>query len=195
MDRSTAPIQVVFDSADPGVLAQFWAAVLSPRGYDIPGPPGDFADWPAFLAANGVPEEHWNDASAIEADGQPRIFFQRCRNRRRARTACTSTSWPVAAPRCRPRPNGSGSPWRCGAWKVLGPRPWARRPVSVCTGASCRIPRATSSASERLPRSGGQISTSIPKPGRASSSCSVPPPGQSAGQSAVGAVLTTPSAL
>ena len=42
-----------------------------------PRPPGDFADWPAFLAANGVPEERWNDASAIEADGHPRIFFQK----------------------------------------------------------------------------------------------------------------------
>ena len=77
MDRSTAPIQVVFDCADPGSLAPFWAAALSARGYAVPGPPGDFADWPAFLEANGVPEEHWNDASAIEADGQPRIFFQK----------------------------------------------------------------------------------------------------------------------
>ena len=31
----------------------------------------------SFLAANGVPEERWNDASAIEADGHPRIFFQK----------------------------------------------------------------------------------------------------------------------
>ncbi|MGL5817836.1 MAG: VOC family protein [Phycicoccus sp.] len=77
MDRSTAPIQVVFDAADPGALAEFWAAALAPRGYAIPGPPGDFADWPAFLAAQGVPEERWNDASAIESDGQPRIFFQK----------------------------------------------------------------------------------------------------------------------
>ncbi len=77
MDHSTAPIQVVFDSADPGALAQFWAEALAPRGYTIPGPPGDFADWPAFLSANGVTEEHWNDASAIEADAQPRIFFQK----------------------------------------------------------------------------------------------------------------------
>ncbi|GAA4406521.1 VOC family protein [Fodinibacter luteus] len=37
----------------------------------------DFAEWPAFLAANGVPEERWNDASAIEAEGQPCIFVQR----------------------------------------------------------------------------------------------------------------------
>lgn len=77
MDRSTAPIQVVIDTADPAALAAFWAAALAPRGYAIPAPPGDFADWPAFLAAQGVPEERWNDASALEADGQPRIFFQK----------------------------------------------------------------------------------------------------------------------
>ena len=77
MDRSTAPIQVVIDAADPGALAQFWAAALAPRGYAVPEPPGDFADWPAFLAAQGVPQERFNDASALEAPGQPRIFFQR----------------------------------------------------------------------------------------------------------------------
>lgn len=77
MDRSTHPIQVVIDALDPGALAQFWAGVLAPRGYAVPPPPGGFADWPEFLAAQGVPEERWNDASALEAEGQPRIFFQR----------------------------------------------------------------------------------------------------------------------
>lgn len=77
MDRSTHPIQVVIDAADPGALAQFWAGVLAPRGYALPAPPGGFADWPAFLAAQGVPEDRWNDASALEAEGQPRIFFQK----------------------------------------------------------------------------------------------------------------------
>ncbi|GAA4407822.1 VOC family protein [Fodinibacter luteus] len=77
MDRSADPIQVVIDAADPGALSAFWAQALAGRGYAVPGPPGDFADWPAFLAANGVPPQRWNDASAIEADGQPRIFFQR----------------------------------------------------------------------------------------------------------------------
>nr|WP_240917989.1 VOC family protein [Phycicoccus sp. HDW14] len=42
-----------------------------------PRPPGGFADWPAFLAAQGVPPERWNDASALESEGQPRILFQR----------------------------------------------------------------------------------------------------------------------
>ncbi|MFL6176612.1 MAG: VOC family protein [Ornithinibacter sp.] len=77
MDRSTAPIQVVIDAADPGALAEFWAAALAERGYAIPGPPGGFVDWPAFLAAHGIPQDRWNDASAIEADGHPRIFFQK----------------------------------------------------------------------------------------------------------------------
>lgn len=77
MDRSAAPIQVVFDASDPGALAEFWAYALDERGYAIAAPPGDFPDWPAFLAANGVAEERWNDASAIEAEGHPRIFFQK----------------------------------------------------------------------------------------------------------------------
>jgi hypothetical protein len=77
MDRSTAPIQVVFDATDPAALAEFWAGVLAPRGYAVPDPPGDFADWPAFLAAQGVPQERWNDASALESPGQPRLFFQK----------------------------------------------------------------------------------------------------------------------
>ncbi len=76
MDRSTAPVQVVIDCADPAALAGFWAAALAPRGYAVPGPPGGFADWPSFLAAQGVPEDRWNSASALEAEGQPRIFFQ-----------------------------------------------------------------------------------------------------------------------
>lgn len=77
MDRSTQPIQVVIDAHDPASLSAFWAAALADRGYAVPAPPGDFADWPAFLAAHGVPEQRWNDASAIEAQGHPRIFFQR----------------------------------------------------------------------------------------------------------------------
>ncbi len=77
MDRSTHPVQVVIDCADPAGLAGFWAAALEPRGYALPAPPGGFTDWPAFLAAQGVPEERWNDASALESAGHPRIFFQR----------------------------------------------------------------------------------------------------------------------
>ncbi len=69
-------VQVTFDCVDPGALADFWAAAL---GYELPAPPGDFATWPEFLTANGVPEEQWNRASAVEdPDGEgPRLFFQR----------------------------------------------------------------------------------------------------------------------
>jgi hypothetical protein len=68
-------VQVVVDCADPARLAEFWAAALA---YKIPDPPGDFATWPDFLRAQGVPEAEFNSASAVEdPDGVgPRIFFQ-----------------------------------------------------------------------------------------------------------------------
>ncbi|UNX54609.1 VOC family protein [Georgenia sp. TF02-10] len=73
------PVQIVIDAASPARLAEFWLAALENRGYVIPGPPGNFPDWPAFLAAQGVPEDRWDSASAIEdpAGAQPRIYFQR----------------------------------------------------------------------------------------------------------------------
>jgi hypothetical protein len=77
MDRSTHPVQIVIDCADPAALARFWAAALEDRGYAVPSPPGDVDDWPEFLASVGVPEERWNDASALESEGHPRLFFQR----------------------------------------------------------------------------------------------------------------------
>ena len=69
-------IQVTFDCADPAALAAFWAEVL---GYQVQGPPDGFDDWPAALAAFGVPPSEWNSRSAIvPADGSgPRLFFQR----------------------------------------------------------------------------------------------------------------------
>jgi catechol 2,3-dioxygenase-like lactoylglutathione lyase family enzyme len=69
-------VQVVIDCADPAKLSQFWAFAL---GYRIPDPPGDFATWPDFLRAQGVPESEFNSASAAEdPDGAgPRLFFQR----------------------------------------------------------------------------------------------------------------------
>ena len=70
------PIQVTFDCADPDRLATFWAAVL---GYKKQDPPAGYATWQAFLAAQGIPEEEWNSASAVvDPDGAgPRIYFQR----------------------------------------------------------------------------------------------------------------------
>ena len=70
------PIQVVFDCADPPVVARFWADAL---GYQLQGPPEPTAAWQAWLVEHGVPKERWNDASAIsDPDGHgPRIYFQR----------------------------------------------------------------------------------------------------------------------
>ena len=69
-------VQLVFDTADPDRQAHFWAAAL---GYQLQSPPDGFDSWEAFLRAQGVPEERWNEASAIvDPDGAgPRIFFQR----------------------------------------------------------------------------------------------------------------------
>ena len=67
--------QVAIDCQDPAKLGEFWAAAL---GYVVQPPPPGFADWPAFLAAQGVPEERWNSANAlVDPRGQgPRIFLQ-----------------------------------------------------------------------------------------------------------------------
>lgn len=69
-------VQVVFDCADPARVADFWRQALH---YELPAPPGPHATWPEFLAAEGVPEEQWNDASALEDPDKvgPRIFFQK----------------------------------------------------------------------------------------------------------------------
>jgi Glyoxalase-like domain len=69
-------IQVVIDCADPARQAEFWAEALH---YAIPAPPAEFASWDDWARAQGIPEERWNDASAIEdPDGSgPRVFLQR----------------------------------------------------------------------------------------------------------------------
>jgi len=70
------PIHVVFDCADPPVVARFWADALD---YQRQGPSEPTAAGQAWLVEHGVPEERWNDASAIiDPDGHgPRIYFQR----------------------------------------------------------------------------------------------------------------------
>jgi Glyoxalase-like domain len=70
------PIQVTFDCADPNRLATFWAQAL---GYKKQDPPEGFGSWQEFLTAQGVPQDQWNDFSAIvdPAGKGPRIFFQR----------------------------------------------------------------------------------------------------------------------
>jgi hypothetical protein len=71
-----ARFQVVFDSADPDRQSRFWAEALH---YRLPDPPDEFATWQDWARAQGIPEENWNDDSAIEDPSgmEPRFFFQR----------------------------------------------------------------------------------------------------------------------
>jgi catechol 2,3-dioxygenase-like lactoylglutathione lyase family enzyme len=68
-------VQIVFDCADPARLAAFWATAL---GYKVQDPPDGYGSWHEFLAAQGVPEDQWNSASAVvdPSGAGPRIFFQ-----------------------------------------------------------------------------------------------------------------------
>ncbi|MEW6223451.1 MAG: VOC family protein [Chloroflexota bacterium] len=69
-------LQIVFDCADPARQADFWAQAL---GFRIPSPPDGHEDWDTWARAQGIPEERWNDARALEdPDGmRPRLFFQK----------------------------------------------------------------------------------------------------------------------
>jgi hypothetical protein len=69
-------MQVTFDAADPATLAGFWKRVL---GYIEEPPPEGWVSWEDWARGQGIPEEHWNDQSAIvDPDGAgARIFFQR----------------------------------------------------------------------------------------------------------------------
>jgi hypothetical protein len=68
-------MQITFDCADPGALADFWAVVL---GYQKEPPPAGFDSWDDALRAWGVPEDQWNSRSAlVDPEGRrPRVFFQ-----------------------------------------------------------------------------------------------------------------------
>jgi hypothetical protein len=67
-------MQIAMDCTDPAGLADFWVGALP--GYQVQPPPAGFDSWEAFLEAQQVPKEHWNDKSAIVGDG-PRLFFQK----------------------------------------------------------------------------------------------------------------------
>lgn len=69
-------LQVVFDTDDPAMLADFWATAL---GYVIQPPPEGFASWDDWATAMEIPRENWNDARAlVDPDGHgPRLFFQK----------------------------------------------------------------------------------------------------------------------
>lgn len=68
-------LQIVFDSRDPLGLSKFYAEALH---YRLQDPPSGFESWEAFLKAQGIPEEEWDNASAIvDPEGKgPRIYFQ-----------------------------------------------------------------------------------------------------------------------
>lgn len=69
-------VQIVFDCADPGRLAGFWAAAL---GYTMQPPPEGFTSWEQWAEHQGIPKEDWNSMNAvIDPDGVgARLFFQR----------------------------------------------------------------------------------------------------------------------
>jgi hypothetical protein len=69
-------VQLTFDCADPGAVAEFWAEAL---GYVVQPPPEGFETWDQALDAWGVPVERRNDRSAlVDPDGRgPRVFLQK----------------------------------------------------------------------------------------------------------------------
>ena len=69
-------IQVVFDAAEPGKLAEFWALALD---YVLEPPPRAHETWEEFGRSIGLAEEEFGDqASMIDpADEGPRLYFQR----------------------------------------------------------------------------------------------------------------------
>jgi len=68
-------VQVVFDCADPSLLAGFWAKAL---GYILEPPPEGWSTWEEWAVAHDIPESEWYDAaSVVDPDGKgPRIYFQ-----------------------------------------------------------------------------------------------------------------------
>ena len=68
--------QVVIDCADPARLSRFWAEAL---GYKLDDPPKGYDSWEDWLREQDIPEDRWNDASAVvDPDGAgPRIYLQR----------------------------------------------------------------------------------------------------------------------
>jgi len=68
--------QVVIDCADPARLSRFWAEAL---GYKLDDPPKGYDSWEDWLRQQDIPEDRWNDASAVvDPDGAgPRIYLQR----------------------------------------------------------------------------------------------------------------------
>jgi hypothetical protein len=72
----TVRFQVTFDAADPRRLAGFWQRAL---GYTEQDPPEGYASWEQWASAMEIPEERWDDTTAlVDPEGVlPRLFFQR----------------------------------------------------------------------------------------------------------------------
>ena len=69
-------VQVVIDCAEPGKLAEFWAAVL---GYQLEPPPTGYQSWEDWARQAGIPADRWDAyGAAVDPEGVgPRLFFQR----------------------------------------------------------------------------------------------------------------------
>jgi hypothetical protein len=68
--------QLVVDSANPDLLARFWAAAL---GYKLEPPPDSFASWDDYWRDVGVPDEDLGNGAdcIVDPGGEgPRIWFQ-----------------------------------------------------------------------------------------------------------------------
>ena len=140
-------VQVVFDCADPDRLARFWADAL---GYRLQDPPAGYGSWEDWARDQNIPEERWNDASAVvDPDGKgPRIYLQRVPEaktvKNRVHLDLNISGGPSGGP-LEERPAGGSTPRSSGSSGSA--RPGSGRPrSSAATGWSCRIPRATSSA-------------------------------------------------
>jgi hypothetical protein len=72
----TVRFQVTFDAADPRRLAGFWQRAL---GYTEQDPQVGYASWEQWASAMEIPEERWDDTTAlVDPEGVlPRLFFQR----------------------------------------------------------------------------------------------------------------------
>ena len=111
-------VQVVFDCADPDRLARFWAEAL---GYRLQDPPAGYGSWEDWLRDQNVPEQRWNDASAVvDPDGKgPRIYLQRVPEaktvKHRVHLDLNISGGPSGGPleeRCRRgRRRGRAAPW------------------------------------------------------------------------------------
>jgi Glyoxalase-like domain len=138
--------QVSFDAADPQRLAAFWEQAL---GYQQQPPPDGHATWEDWARAVGIPEETWNDITAlVDPKGvMPRLFFQRVPEPKTAKNHVhldVSVSGGPEVPR-QDRRRGSTPP--SSASSTSAP-PWSAPTTSpTSTGSSCRTPKATNSAS------------------------------------------------